>query len=206
MLWEIAIALSHGYFLARPSGLAYLMGHGVDPYLRYLPFFLLGLVLRAVPALRASVIWQGGWILPVIATTSAIAASLLRGRDGLGLEILYNAADAIAAILMSAVLIGCATRFWNRPSQTVDRIVDASFTIYLLHHPMIYGLVTLLLLVAWPPVVEFAIVCLVTLAVSYTAHQILRKSRLALFLFNGISLRANASPSAPTAPVEGTLR
>lgn len=206
MLWEIAIALSHTYFLAIPSGLAFLLAHGVDPYLRYLPFFLLGLILRSVPDLRPSLVWQGGWTLPVIATASAIAASVLRGRPGLDLEILYNATDAIAAILMSAVLIGCASRLWNRPNRTVDRIVDASFTIYLLHHPLIYALVTLFLLVAWPPVLEFVIVSLATLAVSYGVHQILRQSRLALFLFNGLPMRSETASSAPPTPLEGTLR
>jgi glucans biosynthesis protein C len=206
MLWEVAIALSHVSLLAMPSALAFLLAHGVDPYLRYLPFFLLGMVLRAVPDLRPSLIWQGGWTMPLFGAAAAISASLLRGRTGLGLEILYNATDAVAAILMSAVLIGCATRFWNRPSRTVDRVVDASFTIYLLHHPLIYALVTLFLLVAWPPAIEFAIVCLATLSLSYGAHRILRKYRLALFLFNGLPLRPQSTSKAPPAPVEGTLR
>ncbi|RKE80271.1 acyltransferase family protein [Rhizobium sp. AG855] len=206
MTWEIAIALSHSYFLAKPSGLAFLLAHGVDPYLRYLPFFLLGVALRAVPELRPTLVWQGGWILPLTATAAAIAASLLRGRTGLVLEILYNAADGLAAILMSAVLIGCTSRFWNRPNRSVDRIVDASFTIYLLHHPLIYALVTLFLLAPWPPVLEFAIVCLLTLSLSYGAHRILRKSRLALFLFNGLPLRPGTTTTASATPVEGTLR
>lgn len=206
IIWQIAINLAHTQLLAIPSGLAYLMGHGVDPYLRYLPFFLLGVILRAVPELRPSLIWQGGWILPVIALAVAIVASLLRGRTGLDVEILYYAADVVAAILMSAVLIGCATRFWNRPNPTVNRIVDASFTIYLLHHPLIYGLVTLFLLVDWPPVLEFVIVCLLTLLISYGAHRILRKSRLALFLFNGIPMRSPKAPTAPSSAAEGTLR
>lgn len=206
MLWEVAIALSHVSLLAMPSALAFLLAHGVDPYLRYLPFFLLGVVLRAVPDLWSHLVWQSGWILPVIAAASAIAASLLRGRTGLGLEILYNATDAIAAILISAVLIGCATRFWNRPNLAVGRVVDASFTIYLLHHPLIYAWVTLFLLAAWPPVIEFAIVCVATLCLSYGAHSILRKSRLALFLFNGVPLRSEIAPKAPPASAEGTLR
>lgn len=206
ILWQIAIDLSHKQLLAMPSALAFLLGHGVDPYLRYLPFFLLGVVLRSVPELRAHLVWQRGWALPLSAALIAIVASLLRGRTGLEVEILYDAADAAAAILMSAVLIGCATRFWNRPNPTVDRIVDASFTIYLLHHPLIYGLVTLFLLVAWPPVLEFAIVCLLTLSLSYGAHRLLSKSRLALFLFNGVPMRSPKAPAAPPAPLEGTLR
>jgi glucan biosynthesis protein C len=206
MIWQISINLAHTSLLAMPSGLAYLMGHAVDPYLRYLPFFLLGVVLRAVPDLLPALVWQGGRVLPVTAIGAAITASLLRGRTGLGAEMLYSAADAIAAILISAVLMGCASRFWNRQNQTVDRIVDASFTIYLLHHPLIYGLVTLLLLVAWPPVLEFVIVCLVTIGVSYGGHRLLRKSRLALFLFNGLPMRSPKTVATPSPASEGTLR
>lgn len=206
ILWEIVIDLSHTQLLAMPSTMAYLLAHGVDPYLRYLPFFLLGTVLRSVPELRAGLVWQSGWTLPLAAALAAISASHLRGRTGAEVELLHNAADAIAAILVSAVLIGCATRFWNRPDRMVDRIVDASFTIYLLHHPVIYGLVTLFLLIAWPPILEFAIVCLLTLLLSYAAHRLLRKSRLALFLFNGVPMRSRNAPTAPPKPVEGTLR
>jgi glucan biosynthesis protein C len=206
ILWEIAIDLSHTQLLAMPPTLAYLLAHGVDPYLRYLPFFLLGTVLCSVPELRARLVWQSGWTLPLAASLAAISASLLRGRTGAEVELLHNAADAIAAILVSAVMIGCATRFWNRPDRMVDRIVDASFTIYMLHHPLIYGLVTLFLLVAWPPVLEFAIVCLLTLFLSYAAHRLLRRSRLALFLFNGVPMRPRNAPTAPQASAEGTLR
>ncbi|MDH4440884.1 MAG: acyltransferase family protein [Rhizobium sp.] len=210
ILWELSIHLVHVRLLAMPSPIAFLGAHGIDPYLRYLPFFLIGALLRAVPYLRPLVVWQHGWRLPLTASVAALVAALLRGRTGLGLELLYNTADAVAAILMSAWLIGWANRFWNRPARTVDRIVDASFTIYLLHHPLIYGLVTVFLLVAWPPVIEFLVVCLLTLALSYAMHRLLRRSRLALFLFNGVPLRS-ASASAPEltpppAPLEGTLR
>ncbi len=186
--WEVLVHLSHQTMLARDGTLAYLLAHGIDPYLRYLPFFLIGVALKSAADLRTAFVWQRGWALPALAVITAIAASLLRGRDTTGVELGYNAVDGAAAVLMSLVVIGIAERFWNRPDPRIDRIVDASFSIYLLHHPIIYALATLFLLTTWPPLLEFLLVCLVTSVLSYTAHRLIRRSALALFLFNGVPM------------------
>ena len=186
--WEVAIHLSRQAMLALDGSLPYLFAHGIDPYLRYLPFFLLGVALRSAPDIRLSFVWQKGWELPVLAATTAVLAALLRGRSSAQVEILYNAMDGAAAILASLVMIGIAQRFWNRPDPRIDRIVDASFSIYLLHHPIIFGLAAAFLAIAWPPVIEFALICLLTFLLSYAAHRLIRRSSLALFLFNGVPM------------------
>lgn len=186
--WEVCVHLSHHAMLARDGTLPYLLAHSIDPYLRYLPFFFIGVALRAAPDLRSAFVWQKGWALPTLAAITAIFAALLRGRNATDLEIAYNAVDGAAALLVSFVAIGIAQRFWNRPDPRIDRIVDAAFSIYLLHHPIIYALSTLCLLTSWPPVGEFALVCIATFLLSYAAHRAIRRSPLALFLFNGVSL------------------
>ena len=186
--WEMMVYLSHQAMLASDGTLPYLLAHGIDPYLRYLPFFLIGVALRGAPDIRTVFVWQKGWALPTLAGITAISASLLRGRTTTDLEIAYNAVDGAAALLASFVVIGIARRFWNRADPRIDRIVDASFSIYLLHHPIIYALSTLFLLTPWPPVAEFALVCLATSVLSYAAHRLIRRSPLALFLFNGVSM------------------
>ncbi len=186
--WEVCVHLSHHAMLARDGTLPYLLAHSIDPYLRYLPFFFIGVVLRAAPDLRSAFVWQKGWALPTLAAITAIFAALLRGRNATDLEIAYNAVDGAAALLVSFVAIGIAQRFGNRPDPRIDRIVDAAFSIYLLHHPIIYALSTLFLLTSWPPVGEFALVCIATFLLSYAAHRAIRRSPLALFLFNGVSL------------------
>ncbi|MBB5275825.1 glucan biosynthesis protein C [Rhizobium rosettiformans] len=204
--WEVSVHLSHQAILSLPGTLPYLLAHGIDPYLRYLPFFLVGATLRSAPAIRKAFVWQKGWQLPTIAITTAVLASLLRGRGASEIEALYNAVDGAAAILLSLVVIGIAERFWNRPDARVDRIVDASFTIYLLHHPIIYGLATIGLLVHWPPLLEFLLICLVTLVLSYAAHRLIRLSPLALFLFNGLPMsRKSLDDSRPQSGIT-TLR
>jgi glucan biosynthesis protein C len=184
--WEMMIHLSHQDMLARPGALPYLLAHGIDPYLRYLPFFLIGAVLRASPDIRCALVWRKGLGLPTFGITAAILAAALRGVEAGTWGIAYDALDGAAAILLSLVLIGIAERFWNHPDPRIDRIVDASFSIYLLHHPIIYALAALFILMQWPPVLEFLLICLATFALSYGIHRLIRRSPLALFLFNGV--------------------
>jgi glucans biosynthesis protein C len=199
--WDVMVSLSQHRMLATDGTIAYLIAHGIDPYLRYLPIFFLGVLIRSLPDIRKAFVWRKGWEMPALALFTAICASLLRGRGGEGLAIAYEAMDGLASILMSFTVIGIAERFWNRPDARIDRIVDASFTIYLLHHPIIYGLATIFLLPEWPPLAEFTLICVVTFVLSYGAHRIIRRSSLALFLFNGVPIRrkprGDTSPQGP---------
>lgn len=196
--WDVIISMSRQAMLGAEGTVAYLLAHGIDPYLRYLPFFFLGVVFRSLPDVRSAVVWRKGWQVPLLALIAAVASSLLRGREGEALVILYETMDGIAAVLMSVTMIGIARRFWNRPDPRVDRIVDASFTIYLLHHPIVIGLATLFLLTDWSPLAEFSLICILAFALSYAAHRLIRRSALALLLFNGVQIgrkvRGDAGP------------
>lgn len=204
--WEVVVYLSHKGLLGSEGFLPYLIGHGVDPYLRYLPFFFVGVALRSAPGIRGTLVWQRGWALPAFGIAAAVLASLLRGRETAALAIAHNAVDAAAALVLSLVLIGIAERFWNRPDPRVERIVDASFSIYLLHHPLIIGLSTPFFLVGWPPILEFLLVCLGTFLLSYGIHRLIRRSPLALFLFNGVAMhRKPRDIDRPRSPIT-TLR
>ncbi len=204
-LWEVFVNQSQQLMLSIDGALAYLLAHGIDPYLRYLPFFFVGAALRSLSEVRMALVWRSVWTLPAVAITTAVVASLLRGRDASGLDMAHNAVDGAAAVLVSLVLIGMAERFFNRPDPRVDRIVDASFSIYLLHHPIIYALATLFLLVSWPPLAEFAVICLVTFLLSYAAHRLIRRSAFSLFLFNGVPISRRAGKDGATGDVT-TLR
>lgn len=205
-VWEVLVNRSHMTMLSMDGTLPYLIGHGIDPYLRYVPFFFLGVIIRTAPDIRVAFVWQKGWAVPAIAAVLAIFASLLRGRESAGLEVAYNAVDGAAALLVSLVVIGIAQRFWNRPDARVERIVDASFSIYLLHHPVIFALGTVFLLAAWPPIAEFTLICLVTFLLSYAAHRIIRRFPLALLLFNGVPIPSKPADSSPSQDRITTLR
>ncbi|MNK41645.1 glucans biosynthesis protein [compost metagenome] len=94
--------------------------------------------------------------------------------------------SAIAAVATSRLLIDLACRYFDRPNRFARRMTDASFTIYLFHHPLIYAFGTLFILFALPPILEFAIIVAATTVVAYMLHQVIRLSPLVLFLFNGI--------------------
>ena len=85
-------------------------------------------------------------------------------------------------------------------------MTDASFTIYLFHHPLIYVLGTLFILISLPPLVEFTIIVAATTITAYSLHQAIRRSPLALFLFNGIRKPREAGDIRTGAAASQTLR
>lgn len=185
-LWEIDINFIGTTLLASESRIVALIGRGIDPYFRYLPYFFLGVLYWQLPLVRRALTGRGEIVLPVIGLIAAVVASISRGRNDMVLDTVHSGAMGIAAILLSRWIIGLAYRYGAHPRRSVQNVVDASFTIYLVHHPLIELMAVGFILVPWPPVVEFAIMCVVTLILSYAAHQLLRKSAIALFLFNGI--------------------
>ncbi|MCX8999966.1 acyltransferase family protein [Rhizobiaceae bacterium BDR2-2] len=202
MVWEMTLRAAFIELAGFGPGLPALAARGLDPYLRYLPYFALGALLRREPAVRHAFALPHGWVLPAATVLTAVIASLTRAGSGI-FDLVNILSSAAAALMTSRLLIGYAHHHWNRPNRHVDRIVDASFTIYLLHHPIIYALATGFLLVAWPPTVEFLLTVAATGLLSYGAHRLIRRSRTALFLMNGIVPR-NTTPRPETCG--GTLR
>ncbi|QLF68551.1 acyltransferase family protein [Peteryoungia desertarenae] len=205
--FEVTLFASTSALETMDSGIAALLARAADPYLRYIPYFALGVLLFHNRIIADAMAWKCGITLPAAAILTALTASLARGYGEPWLEVLHHAAAGAAAILLTAWLIGFANRHWTQPDAKVDRIVDASFTIYLLHHPIIYALATLLMLADWPPMLEFLLICAVTLALSFGAHRLIRRSRLLLFLFNGVPLRKQLAPALASDAIQGgTLR
>lgn len=105
----------------------------------------------------------------------------------------------MAAIFGAIVIVGyissLAHRHFNRPDARVRKLVDASFTIYLFHHPVIYVLATLFLMVDLPPVVEFALIALGAGLISYAIHLAVSRSAILTLMFNGTKRKmARAAP------------
>ncbi len=189
MVWELTLRAAFIEFNRLGPGLPAAAARGLDPYLRYLPYFVIGVLLRREPAVRHAFRMPNGWIIPAAAFLAASIASFTHYRGIEILELVNAFATGAAALLISRLLIGHAHHHWNRPDVRIDRIVDASFTIYLVHHPIIYALATAFLLVSWPPVIEFTVIATLTALLSYGFHRLIRRSSLALFLFNGIPPR-----------------
>ena len=92
----------------------------------------------------------------------------------------------VIAVGMANLIIWSTHKWCNKPSSQVANIVDASFTIYLVHQPIILVLGLLLLGVAFPPLLEEILICLMCFALIYALHRLVRRSSLLLFLLNGM--------------------
>lgn len=205
VLWELMIYDSS--LLAASSGnrLFLLYERASDPYARYLPFFLIGALLHRNRALFQQ-FRQTGLLTGIVAAGAISTAVTLRLKNPFSASALLVLVSAIAAVAASRLLIDLACRYFDRPSPLAKRMTDASFTIYLVHHPLIYTFGILFILIALPPIVEFAIIVAATTATAYMLHQVMRRSPFALFLFNGIRKPRGVDDIGTEAGAPQTLR
>lgn len=205
VLWEWMVYGSGLLAAKSENGLFLIYERASDPYARYLPFFLIGALLRRDRALFHR-FRQTGMLTGIVASGSIATAVTLRLQNPFVNSAMLVLASAIAAVTMSRLLIDLACRYFDRPSPLARRMTDASFTIYLLHHPLIYAFGTLFILISLPPAFEFAIIVVATTVAAYMLHQAIRRSPLALFLFNGIRKPPVANDIGTQVTASHTLR
>jgi glucans biosynthesis protein C len=123
-------------------------------------------------------------------------------------DLIDHTLKVMAAIFGALLIVGyisnLAHRHFNRPDARVRKLVDASFTIYLFHHPVIYVLATLFLLVDLPPVIEFAVIAISAGLISYAIHLAVSRSAVLTLMFNGarakkpqVAAPSRADPARP---------
>ena len=205
ILWELTIYGSGLLAGKTANSLLVLYERASDPYARYVPFFLTGALLHRDRALFHR-FRQTGILTGVISVSAIAAAVTLRVEYPFSNSAPLVLVSAIAAVTASRLLIDLAYRFFDRPSQLAGRMTDASFTIYLFHHPLIYLFGTLFLLISLPPMLEFAIIVMATTATAYLLHQAIRRSPLAVFLVNGIRKPQVVANIGTQVPASQTLR
>jgi len=128
-------------------------------------------------------------------------------------ELITHTLKVMAAIIGALLIVGfisnLAHRHFGRESARVRKLVDASFTIYLFHHPVIYVLATLFLMVNLPPVLEFAIIAVSASFISYAIHLAVSQSGVLTLMFNGVRPKAGGKPGpahAATGPAPSPVR
>lgn len=205
VLWELTVYGSGLLAGKNGNSLLVLYERASDPYARYVPFFLIGALLHRDRALFHR-FRQTGILTGVIAFAGIAAAVTLRLKYPFSNSALLVLVSTIAAVAASRVLIDIACRFFDRPTRLARRMTDASFTIYLFHHPLIYAFGTLFILISLPPILEFAIIVVATTTTAYLLHQAIRRSPLAVFLFNGIRKPRPVVNIGTQVPVSQTLR
>ncbi|MBW3095864.1 acyltransferase family protein [Pseudohoeflea coraliihabitans] len=169
-------------------------------YIQYFPFFFLGAALFASPVLKARYTGLGAAALIGGAVLLVVAMATPARIWAHGVVIL---AGLIGAVLITGFIAAMARRYCDRPSLRVRQLADASFSIYLFHHPIIMALATVFALTDWPPVAEFLIVVPVAAIASYGCHLLVASNRVTALLYNGI--RMKRATDGPRLPVAGVL-
>lgn len=158
----------------------------------YLPFYLLGMVFyfrrAAFMRLLDIRICAGLFVFALgMGYLSAEVAEMTIPY----LLVLY--AKAIYSMALAISIMGFINYF-ARQSHWVTRVVNASYSIYVLHQPLIICLFPLLALWLVNPFVFFIVLSLLTFILTFYGHEkIIGRSRVLLFLFNGIPPRKHIS-------------
>ncbi|MBB5714478.1 acyltransferase family protein [Sphingomonas aerophila] len=180
------------------------------PTFGYLPLFLLGFVAARAPRLLRAL--TGSPVLPVLIIAGVTVAYLAwhvlwavqappadRATIGAALGGIGSAICPPAALVL---LMRSALEIRRIPA-TLDRLAQASFTIYLVHLPIELAINGLFAWVGWSELGEWAIAVAATLLISLAIHErVVRRSPLLRLLFNGVLPRRTATRGQQSAVVE----
>lgn len=176
-------------------------GNAVINYNLYVIYFGFGALVYASRRLNDLLLRPGP--VAALAGVALVTFSQVPHTD-----LINHTLKVMAAIFGALLIVGyisnLAHRHFNRPDARVRKLVDASFTIYLFHHPVIYVLAMLFLMVDLPPVFEFAVIAVSAGLISYAIHLAVSRSPIAMLMFNGarrkkapVSQPSRADPARP---------
>lgn len=114
-------------------------------------------------------------------------------------QAVFMICGVVSALMITGFITRMATARFNSHNPAIKKIVDASFTIYLFHHPVIFVMATLFLTLNWPPALEWVITFTVAGVASYGIHLLIARSSLLLFLFNGVQAKKQAAKTVEDA-------
>ena len=157
-------------------------------------------LLWSRPALPWWIMAVAGWLL-----MEWLRLATFRGAYTLHLLVGHGYALAMLRVIFFLV----ARLVHEGTEALINTLVDSSFTVYLLHQVVVVFMATLFVNVAWPPVVEIAIILTVALVVPYLVHRhVVMRSPLVAFLLNGARWPYGAGwlPFARTAGASRELR
>lgn len=155
--------------------------------------------------------------LPTVRSTCAVAGCLLIGllplihRQTAQSLIGLDRSALAAGLAIYAVLVTQASWQWAITSQispvpSATYLSQASFWIYLVHHPLVASWQIGLRSTGWPALIQFGIVTLGTMAVSLASYEwLVRGTSLAAFL-EGRRPMLLPVEATPPAPVEVPIR
>jgi glucan biosynthesis protein C len=159
-----------------------LIAHGAE-VLEYIAFFMAGYLLfyrqdildnliNMVPINAASVVLF--WSLMGVLDTSVAGRQIL------------NLWRGIYSVQVCALIFWMARSFFNRPNSVITALSEASYTIYLVHWPLMAVIYWLIAPTHMPVVLLFSLLVISTAVLSYEIHNILvSRSYVLSLLMNG---------------------
>ncbi|WOK37926.1 acyltransferase family protein [Sphingomonas sp. C3-2] len=150
----------------------------IDELIAYAPYFLLGVFLARAPQLMAAFSRFSPEITVIGIATAAGSLALL---DALSPS-LGRFLATFAALTLTQMLIVVARRYLSKPIPLVQRLVAASFVIYLVHMPVVVLLVWLGHYLALPVAIKAIAITGLTLLLSYGIWQHLSRLSVAPLL------------------------
>jgi glucan biosynthesis protein C len=161
--------------------------------IRYAPYYTIGLLLFLDDDFLTR------FTKPNIASSLAAISSLAlyiyfwRGEDPIS-SAMRNVAEPVSALFVTQTLMSLLKKGARNANKYVSLLSDISFTMYLVHLPIVLLLAWGLLEVPMRPAIEFLTITVVTAILSIGIGLLIRQSVILTFLFNGVwSPRRNAS-------------
>ena len=129
------------------------------------------------------------WQSVLISALAIVVYNLCCDLDTTVAKTLTTVAWCISGIWTSQTVISiCCSRF-SVDSQIIRKLTDASLTMYIVHYPIVSILGSMLFFTDAAVGLKIAFIIVCTTAISYMLHQLVKKSPLALLMFNGVRPR-----------------
>lgn len=142
----------------------------------YAPLYLFGYALARAPAFREQMLASARSPLLLLALVIAIYVRAFSVLPAIGLEtgqtgemMIRTLGGALSPGAVAVLILRSAFRM-RRVPMLMHRLCDASFTIYLVHLPLIALLANAFNRMRWNPYVEFALTAAITCLLAYGFH------------------------------------
>jgi glucans biosynthesis protein C len=169
-------------------GGSYPMCHVLDAarIAHYAPYFGLGLLLFYSKPLLSSFVQLSllTWMM-AIAVTGSLLVLLARPQTPAWQE---TALSVPTAILLTQISMNVASRLITRHNRLVQWLSHGSYTIYIVHQPIIVLIVVLSIPLGLPAIGGFLLVLSLTTILSAVIYRVTRDNAMATFLLNGVKL------------------
>ena len=179
----IFFTLRHGFGIETP----FLAVIDIKNWLIYIPPFALGLMMGFSPVLREHLL-KLSW--PRIIFTAATACFLVYyppADDAAG-KLIRAVIRGSCAFAMCFVAIALVERYFTREHGWAKFVSRHSYSVYLVHYPIVAFLGVAFMLIAWPPIIEFSIITAIAFAISFAIAILISRTAILRFLYNGIPM------------------